>query len=66
MDTKTYFVGITQGEIVCADCAGYQLTASIRNNPKARTFIGAQDTFEILSTEDAQRLIESGFNPCYC
>ena len=57
--TKTYYAGNETGEVVCADCAGIQLKASIKNaRPgQMQNFYGAQEMFYTMGARDIAELV---------
>lgn len=64
--TKTYYAGITQGEVVCLDCAGHHLATVIKANPNHKFLQGAEDTYTVLPHSEAAELFDLYGSVCYC
>ena len=65
---KTYYAGNETGEVVCAECAGVALKASIANARvgQMQNFQGAQEPFYKMYLADVAVLAEMGEPICYC
>jgi hypothetical protein len=62
---KTFYFGIQTGEVVCLDCAGFSLKSALQNKPNAKSWIGAQEKFQVLPSQDVSELAQLG-NVCFC
>ena len=57
--TTTYYAGLETGEVVCIDCAGVTLKASIENAHVGQmtNFHGAQEMFYTMGARDIAELV---------